>query len=1007
MDRKSSPIDQHPVFTALLASPTTVLVAADLAGAVTAWSVGAERVYGWTSDEIVGQPLTMLVPPDRVGELALRDRLLAGEEVPPLETVLLNRDGHSVDVEMHWMVLRDLAGQAIGTLAVHRDLRADRRLQQAVRERDEELRARFAESPVPQSRVDLEGRILETNAALRELLGRPAEELDGSNAVELYTPEARPAVREALARLVSQEVTSLAQEHDVLGPDGARVRTVTSVALMHDGGGHPQLAASVVDVTALRAAEERIRVEAARYEALLESMPVVVFTYDLDGRCTSSRGQALAELGLEENELVGADLLEMYAAMPDVEAALRAPLRGEAAQAHGTEAGREWRGDYRPLRDGDGAVVGGIGIAVDVTDLVTAERERRASEARLSSLLQYASDVALVVDRDGRITYVSPSVTGHLGYDPDQLLGRSAWDFDHPDDRGAVEAGLREIVGRRGATARFECRVLHADGSWRWADHVLTDLLDDPAVQGLVVNVRESTARRRAEEELRRLAVRDPLTGLANRTLLLDRIGQALVAGRRSGDVTGLVVLDVVGMSELNDALGQEGGDQVLRVLAARLVSALRDSDSAARVGGDEFAVLVDDVGSAEDLRALAASLVEVTDEPVDIDGAPVPVRLQAGSSVSPADDAGALLAAAEQAIPHDVRSRRVVVRSATSEGELAQAREAAVERLRAGIGSGELELHFQPVVRLDTQEPIGAEALVRWQHPGRGLLGPSDFIPLAEQSGLVVELGEWVLRAAVERIAAWYADGRALAVGVNLSPRQLVGEAFPDLVRTLLAQTGVPPELLILEVTESALMDDPGAPGVLRLLRQMGVRLALDDFGTGYSSLTYLKKFPVDAIKIDRSFVSGLGRDADDEAIVTSVVSLARAVGKTVIAEGVETGEQLDALRALGVDQAQGFLWSRALPADEIERWLDANRAAPLPARRRRPARLVSRAASSGGADEERILVLHAEGASLHTIAAALNAEGRRTPAGPRWTTKTVARVVADRLAPRLDPGE
>ncbi len=1007
MDRKSTPIDQHPVLAALLASPTTVLVTVDLSGAISAWSAGAERVYGWTASEIVGRPLATLFPPDRLGEMALRDRLLAEDHIPPFETVRLDRHGRGVDVEIHLMLLRDPDGEVVGTLALHRDLRPARELQQAVNERDEELRARFADSPVAQGRVDLDGRILEVNRALEDLLRRPAEQLVGIDAVTLFAEESREEVLEALGRLTSHEVRALAQEHDVLRPDGERVRTVISVALMHDGCGQPQLAASVQDVSALRAAEGRMRVEAARYEALLETMPVAVFTYDPEGRCTSSRGRALAGLGLAENELVGVDLVEMYAAAPEVTGALRASLEGEEAQVRASEAGREWRADYRPLRDEQGTVVGGIGIAVDITELATAERELRASEARLTSLLQHASDLALVVDREGRISYASPGVSSQLGYDSTELLGRSAWDFDHPDDRGIVEAGLRDIAGRPGGTARFECRVLHADGTWRWADHVLTNLVHDPAVRGMVVNIRESTERRRAEEELRRLAVRDSLTGLANRTLLLDRIGQALSAGRRSGDVTGLVVLDVVGMSELNEAIGQEGGDQVLRVLATRLEGALRDSDSAARVGGDEFAVLVDDVGSAEDLRALASSLVEIAEEPVDIDGSPVSVRLQAGSSVSPADDAGALLAAAEQAIPHDSWSRRVIVRSATSEGELAQVREAAVERLRTAIGEGELELHYQPVVRVETQEPIGVEALVRWRHPERGLLGPLDFIPLAEQSGLVVELGEWVLRTAFERIAAWSATGRALSVGVNLSPRQLVGGAFPELVRTLLAQTGVRPELLILEVTESALMDDPGAPGVLRQIREMGVRLALDDFGTGYSSLTYLKKFPVDAIKIDRSFVSGLGRDADDEAIVTSVVSLARAVGKTVVAEGVETVEQLDALRALGVDQAQGFLWSRGLPADEVEQWLDVRGAAPLPVRGRAHARLVTRPAPSGGADEERILALHAEGASLHTIAAALNAEGRRTPAGPRWTTKTVARVVANRLVPRLDAGD
>jgi diguanylate cyclase (GGDEF)-like protein/PAS domain S-box-containing protein len=992
------PIDGDRLLDALLSSPSLAVVGADREGSITLWSAGAARLYGWSEQELLGRHLSLLVPDDRRHELEVAQRVLAGETVPSLETQRRARDGALVQVELELVLLRNPEGTPTGTLALHRDLRGLQRVRRALEATEQELRARFDDSPVAQARVDLGGRLLASNRALQEMLGWDGASLLGRNGVELYAEDDRPAVLEALARLISGEIGQLTQEHTLVRADGVGIRALTTASVM-PGPQRPQLAVSVEDVTALREAEQRVQVEAARYEALLQTMPVVVFTYDLDGRCTSSRGAALSTLGYAENELAGADLLEMYAGFPEVQEALRAPLAGQESRSLLEQAGHHWKSDYRPLRDASGEVAGGIGISVDITELVSAEQELRGSQARLHCLLQHASDLALVIDSKGCISYVSPAVTRLLGYAEQDLDGRSAREFHHPEDRQVVSTAWRDALSSPGATARFECRVLHADGTWRWAEHVFTNLLEDPAVNGFVVNVRETTERRLAEEELRQLTVRDGLTGLANRTLLLDRVEQALRAGRRSGTIAGLIVLDVVGMGAHNHELGQQGGDAVLQAVAARLKGALRSGDSAARVGGGQFAVLVPDVASVEDLRALTSTLLEVAQEPVGVPGGTATVRLKAGSALAPADDAGSLLAAAEQAM----RAGRPlgVVRDPAPPGAApAMARSASADRLRRAIEDGELVLHFQPVLDLASEEVAGAEALVRWQHPERGLLLPGEFIPLAEESGLVVEVGGWVLREACARLAAWHAEGRELSVAVNLSPRQLVGTQFLELLRELLAQTRVPPERLVLEVTESALMDDAQAPEMLRAVRATGVHLALDDFGTGYSSLTYLRRFPVDAIKVDRSFVSGLGRDPDDEAIVASVVSLARAVGKKVVAEGVETPQQLAALSALGVDQAQGFLWSRAVSAVDLDLWLEQPRARfaapPQPAPAAPPA-----AELASGSDEERILVLHREGASLHTIAAALNAEGRRAAGGTRWSTKTVARVVAALLPP------
>ena len=895
------------------------------------------------------------------------------------------------------MPVRDQDGRPCGTVALHRDLRRPRRAEAALRATREELRVRFSDSPLPQSLVDLTGQVLAVNPAMEQLLGRDARDVVGRSALELYGEQDRAELERMTADLVAGRSAYARQDRTLVRPDGRRLEVVVTVTVVHDADGQPLLAGSAEDVTALRRAERELAAQAARFEALLESMPVVVFTYDRDGVCTSSRGQALALFGRQQDESVGSNLLEVYDNHAQIKHALFESLAGRAGVSTLEIGLTSWTCHYRPLLDDGGRVQGGMGVAVDVTAQRAAERQAAAHEARLTSLLRHAHDVALVLDLSGRIVYASASARHHLGYEEADLFWREAASFNHPDDRELVAAAWLRVLSAPGAVERFECRVRHADGTWRWADHVLTNLVDDPAVRGIVVNVKESTERRRAEEELRQLALHDRLTGLANRTLLLDRLERALASGRRSGNATGLVLLDVRGMGGLNERLGQPGGDAVLRVLAARLAAAV-STGGVARVGGDAFAVLAEDVASEEDLRSRAAALVEVADDPVEVDGQAVRVVVQVGTALTPARDAGALLAAAERSAA-TTGPRGGVGSTRSAVADEAPGRAAAAEELRRALREGQMVLHYQPVVRLDTGDTAGFEALVRWQHPERGLLPPADFIHLAEATGVIVDLGAWVLREAVAQLVRW--RDRPLGIGVNLSARQLVDPALPTLLRDLVSASGIDAGRLVLEVTESALIDDPAAEQVLSAVRALGVHLALDDFGTGYSSLTYLKRFPVDAIKIDRSFVAGLGRDPDDEAIVASVVSLGRAIGKTLVAEGVETADQLEALRALGVEQGQGFLWSRPLPVDDVEEWLMGGHPV-VPAAGQAPALAQQPSAAVDRVDEARILALHGQGASLHTIAAALNAEGRRTPAGPRWTPTTVARVIAARV-PRV----
>ncbi len=494
-----------------------------------------------------------------------------------------------------------------------------------------------------------------------------------------------------------------------------------------------------------------------------------------------------------------------------------------------------------------------------------------------------------------------------------------------------------------------------------------------------------------AAVRLRALEAWDPLTGLGNRSMLLERAERALLE-RTDGQTVALLVLDVLGMGDLNATLGTPVGDLLLKAVAGQVREACGAKDSVARIGGDKFAVLLDHVTSVEDARARAAAICTAVRGQVSVEGASVALDIRWGLTTSYAVTADQLLVAAERAL-RSKRSESLRIGVPQPPGD--------VSELAAAIDSGELILHYHPVVELATGQVLGVEALVRWQHPTRGLVMPLDFIPLAEESGLIVQLGDWVLRTAASQAARWAGAGEPLDVAVNLSPLQMAAPSFADHCMAVLEAVKAPAERIILEVTESALLDHPHAPEALSRLRKAGVRLALDDFGTGYSSFSYLRRFPIDIIKIDRSFVAGIGENPDDDAIVGSVVGLAHNTGKTIIAEGVTTDAHVSHLRNLGVEAAQGFLWTQPLPVGELERWIGAGRRAVVSLLGDESIKESGRRKPSSPA-EVRIMQMHSEGASLHTMAAALNGAGSRTSSGRLWHARSVAQVISPQVPGR-----
>jgi diguanylate cyclase (GGDEF)-like protein/PAS domain S-box-containing protein len=546
----------------------------------------------------------------------------------------------------------------------------------------------------------------------------------------------------------------------------------------------------------------------------------------------------------------------------------------------------------------------------------TLHAELEASERRFRTLVTNSTDVVMIVGSDGRIAYQSPAVERVLGHSPSSRLGHPVGVLAHPKDAEYLRTSLTELATLPGAERTLELRTRHADGSWRILEATAKNLLDDPAVAGIVVNFRDVTERRALEEQLKHEALHDPLTTLANRALFVDRVGHAL-SRRDNPDATGVLFMDLDDFKTINDSLGHAAGDELLKAVAHRLRGSLRAEDTVARLGGDEFAVLVENADGAM-VEHVGHRLLEALRAPFELSGKQVHAQASVGAALSGADhrDAEVLLRNADVAM-YTAKSRgkgRLEVFEASMHAAAVTRLELKADLERA-LDRGELRVRYQPIFHLASGALDGFETLLRWRHPDRGEVGPSEFVPLAEETGHIVPIGRWVLSQACRQAQAWRSDGaKGIKVSVNLAARQLRDPEIVAMVSDVLAETGLDPDALTLELTESSIMQDD--EGRLQELRGLGIHLGLDDFGTGYSSLSYLSRFPIETLKIDRSFTSRLGGPDEETALVRSVIQLAASMGMETVGEGIERPEQLERLRELGCTYGQGFLLARPMDA-------------------------------------------------------------------------------------------
>ncbi len=887
-------------------------------------------MLGYTLKEIRQTGIKELVHPDEYEKISqrFRDRQ-AGKPAPSLyETVFMTRDGQPVPVEIS-VALTTWEGEPAGLVFVY-DISERRRAEEALLENESRLRSIVETALNVIVVLSPEHRILEFNPEAERLYGRRRAEVLGQDYFELFLPrELWQTVDDDLALVMAGRETR-GFENVIHAADGSRRSLLWNVSRLEDGDGRVIGTLSIgSDITGRRQAEEALRESEQRFRQFFEVAQEGIAIHDkglfLDANETMARmfGYKLSEfIGLHAFDLVAPESLEymkknMLSGYEGMYEAVG--LRKDGSRITAEIIGRPIQYRGKPAR------------VVSIRD-ITEQKRREDMLRRFGRILDDMSNEIYVFEAETlRFVQVNHGARRNLGYTAEELAALTPLDIKPEHTRETFEALIAPL--RRGETDTLTFETVHRrkDGSL-YPVEVRLQLFpaEDPPV--FVAIISDITERRKAREQLQFMAHHDVLTGLPNRALFLERLEHALTRARWTNRPLAVLFLDLDRFKIINDTLGHDIGDSTLRVAAGRLSACVREGDTVARLGGDEFTVLLEDLANPGDVPEVAQKILDALSQPFEVEGREFVITTSIGISLYPGDgdDSLKLLRHADTAMYRAKEQGRNKYQFYSSEmGARALEKFMLESSLRHALERQEFQLHYQPQVNLGTGEITGVEALLRWQHPELGLISPAQFIPVAEETGLMRAIDEWVLHTACAQAQAWRAAGLPpLTMIVNLSGWTFNEPRMMEAVSQALANSCFVPQQLELEITEGVLMHSAQSTvETLESLNRMGLKLAVDDFGTGYSSLSYLKRFPVHTLKIDQSFVRDVNSDANDASLVKAIIAMGHALQLNVIAEGVETPEQLAFLRRHGCDGMQGYLFSRPLPAEEITRLLQSGK--------------------------------------------------------------------------------
>jgi diguanylate cyclase (GGDEF)-like protein/PAS domain S-box-containing protein len=675
---------------------------------------------------------------------------------------------------------------------------------------------------------------------------------------------------------------------------------------------------------------------ARQTKVLLDALPIPVFFKDRFGAYIGCNSAFEHYLGLPAEKIIGSTVYDIAPSnlASIYEEADRLLMEKVGTQSYeSTVIGKD--GCLRDVvfhkatfGDREEAVAGLAGAIFDITDRKQLVRDHQESEERFRSVFEHAAVGMATATADGLLLQANQALCAFLGYDGEELMQLRMESLIHPANRAEVLGLFAAGAAGQQRVCYTEKQFLRKDRTAVWGQMTLTWLMDaDSKPVHCVILVQDINRRKEAEQEIELLAYHDALTRLPNRALAKDRLIQVLAMAKRDNRHVGVLHIDLDRFKKVNDSLGHAIGDQLLLAVATRLSETVRESDTVARFGGDEFTIICPGIADVADVTAVARKIVEALTDPFTLAGEEVYLSASIGIAISPSDGdcADELLKHADIAMySAKARGRNSYQFYCDKFNRKSQERLSLENGLRRALQYGEFSLVYQPQIDLRGDKMIGMEALVRWNHPTKGLINPAEFISLAEETGLIIPLGEWVLRAACAQTKSWQNNGLPKSrVAVNISGHQFKQKDFIDMVEKALKNTGLPPDCLELELTESIVMEDVDeAIMTIVDLKTRGINIAIDDFGTGYSSLSYLKHFPIDRLKIDQSFVTDITTDPDSAAITEAIIAMARSLGLDIVAEGVETTEQLDFLRERQCHVMQGFFFARPLKADDFHRY-------------------------------------------------------------------------------------
>jgi diguanylate cyclase (GGDEF)-like protein/PAS domain S-box-containing protein len=889
-------------------------------------------ITGYAREELEGRSFLAITHPDDVArdEATLKALATTAVESPAVDKRYLRKGGGEVWVRRSVAVVREANGEPRYLVGAFIDLTEQRGKDRALHQTNAFLQAIVENSPIAIYTTDRAGVVTFWNGAAERTFGHSREEAVGRPAP--FVPDAeREATRSLRERVLSGEVLDGIQLERVRS-DGTPIVIRGSAAPLRDADDRiVGLLVACVDVTEARRTSQELERHLHFTRALIDAIPNPVYYKDRAGRFVV-HNRAWGELFGGGENWIGKTVFDMYEpAIAEAHnerdrALLERPSSTTYELLMPTALGETRQMLYNKVSfvDQRGEVGGLIGVVTDVTRYKETERALEASEARFRLLTESSLDLISVVEADGTLRYQSGALRTLLGYDPAETIGRNAFELVHRDDAEHLRAAVRRIVEKRQSSAPIEVRFRQRDGNWRTFESLGTNLLDNPHIRGIVFNSRDVTDRKVIQQRIQHLAYHDNLTGLPNRSLLQDRLAHAIARAERSRCKVAVLFIDLDNFKNINDTLGHDVGDELLRQVSRRLSACVRIEDTIARQGGDEFIVLLDTLDDGRAASLVAQKVLNALRQPFALGGTEQHVSGSVGIALYPEDgrDAQTLMKNADTAMFHGKGQGKNTYQYFTSQMNIAVKRRMTLESaLRRAVMQKDFVLHYQPQIDLETGEVLAVEALVRWKTEDSGTVMPGDFIPLAEETGLINEIGEWVLREGCRQAREWQDRGLApRRMAINLSARQFADRGFVDMVTRVLAETRLDPAYLELEITESQVMrQTEGAMNLLNRLSKMGVQLAIDDFGTGYSSLSYLKRLPIQKLKIDQSFIRDITVDPNDTAIVVAIINMARSLDLETIAEGVETAGQLALLRSKGCRVGQGFYFAAPLRPDAL----------------------------------------------------------------------------------------